>query len=249
VGSVGVVVVDPGAHGLCPVGGRGVGHGVDPFTQRGLDEALGLAVGARRVGPGPDVLQAGLGEEIAEGMAAVGRAVVAHHALDGDAMSGEERQRLTHEGDGALLGLVGQNGRVGEARGIVDGHMQGLPADAAPAVAPVAGDAVTDAVDPTELLRVDVDEFARPLALIADDRRPNFERAQPAETETAQDPADGGAWKREAFGDGLTRQPRAPQSLDLHADRGRDTHRWPEGGRASVAKDPTPPVRKRASHL
>lgn len=113
--------------------------------------------------------------------------------------------------------------------------------DAAPAVAPVAGDAVTDAVDPTELLRVDVDEFARPLALIADDRRPNFERAQPAETETAQDPADGGAWKREAFGDGLTRQPRAPQSLDLHADRGRDTHRWPEGAELLSRRAPRRP--------
>lgn len=35
----------------------------------------------------------------------------------------------------------------------------------------VAGDAVADAVDPAELLRVDMDQLAGPLALIATHRR------------------------------------------------------------------------------
>jgi hypothetical protein len=37
-----------------------VGLSVGPFAQRRLDEALGLAVGARRVGLGPNVLEATL---------------------------------------------------------------------------------------------------------------------------------------------------------------------------------------------
>ena len=32
--------------------------GISPFAQAGLDEALGLAVGLGRIGPGADVLEA-----------------------------------------------------------------------------------------------------------------------------------------------------------------------------------------------
>ena len=67
------------------------------------------------------------------------------------------------EGAGALLLLVGQELGVGEAGGVVDGDVEVLPADAAVLVhaGMVAGDAMADAVDPAELLGVDVDEFAR----------------------------------------------------------------------------------------
>jgi hypothetical protein len=36
--------------------GAAVGVGIGPFAKRGLDEALGLSVGARRIGPGPSYL-------------------------------------------------------------------------------------------------------------------------------------------------------------------------------------------------
>jgi len=42
-----------------------VRHGVDPFPQRGLDEAFRLAVGLRRVGSCTDVAQTFLFQEIA----------------------------------------------------------------------------------------------------------------------------------------------------------------------------------------
>ena len=38
-----------------PVGGGVVGFGIEPFSERGLDEALGLAVGPWGVGPRRDV--------------------------------------------------------------------------------------------------------------------------------------------------------------------------------------------------
>jgi hypothetical protein len=57
--------------------------------------------------------------------------------------------------------------------------MQRLPAGAAFAalVGAVAGDAVADAVDAAEFLAVDVDQLARPLSLVADDRQARIEPA------------------------------------------------------------------------
>ena len=73
------------------------------------------------------------------------------------------------EGDGALLPLVGQDLREGDARGIVDADVDELPADAADAglAGAVAGDAVADALEAAELLDVDVDQLAGMLALVA----------------------------------------------------------------------------------
>lgn len=66
--------------------------------------------------------------------------------------------------------------------GVIDGHVQVVPADAAVLghADPMAGDAVTDPVDAAELLGVDVDQLARPLMLVADDGRLGIERAEPA---------------------------------------------------------------------
>ena len=44
VGSMPVVVVQPRGQGGGPCGGGRIGRGVAPLAQRGLDEALGLAV-------------------------------------------------------------------------------------------------------------------------------------------------------------------------------------------------------------
>ena len=52
-----IVGVDPGLELLGSLGGGGIGACVGPFPQRGLDEALGLAVGLGCVGPGSDVLE------------------------------------------------------------------------------------------------------------------------------------------------------------------------------------------------
>ena len=54
-------------------------------------------------------------------MTAVGRAVVGHDALDGDAMASKPAERAVEEGDGAGLALVGQDLAVGEPDGIADG--------------------------------------------------------------------------------------------------------------------------------
>jgi hypothetical protein len=82
VGSASVVVGDPGVEAGGTLCGGGVGPGVGPVAQAGLDEALDLAVGARGVGPGADVAQARAGTGVAEGAAAVAAAIVGHDPLD-----------------------------------------------------------------------------------------------------------------------------------------------------------------------
>ena len=53
-----------------------IGAGVGPFSQGGLDEALGLAVSFGRIGLGADVLEAEAAAGVTEGEGPVARAVV-----------------------------------------------------------------------------------------------------------------------------------------------------------------------------
>src|ERR1700691_1270887 len=55
-----VVLMQPSREFLSTVVRRGVGLGISPFPEGGLDEALGLAIGFGCVGLGADVLDAEL---------------------------------------------------------------------------------------------------------------------------------------------------------------------------------------------
>ena len=134
--------------------------GVSPFSERGLDEALGLAIGFRRVGLGADVLDAQLLASIAKGESFVAAAVVGHDAGDGDAEALIMSHSRLEKGNGAIGLLVGLDLGEGDAGMIVDADVDKLPADAA-AVAlasAIAGDAVADTLETPELFDVDVKE-------------------------------------------------------------------------------------------
>ena len=99
--------------------------------------------------------------------------------------------------------------------------MESLPAETlataatAALAAPVAGDAVADAVDPAELLGIDVDQSAGLLPLVADDCHGRVESLEPAEPDPAQRLADRRDRPAEAARDRRPRQPLAPQDCDL----------------------------------
>src|SRR6266852_676043 len=76
VGTCGVVDLQPWFERFDPLGRGRVGLRVCPFAQAGLDEALGLAVGARGVGSGSLMADALLCQQVAEGKAFVSRPVV-----------------------------------------------------------------------------------------------------------------------------------------------------------------------------
>jgi hypothetical protein len=87
-----------------------------------------------------------------------------------------------------------------------------------------------DAVDPAELPGADVDQLARPGALVADHRNRRLGRLQPAEPEPAQDQADGRARDAEPCGDLGAAQALTTRVLDLADPRRR--HRSPAPGRS-----------------
>jgi len=79
------------------------GHRVGPLPAEGLDKAFGLAVGARRVGPGADVLEAKGAAGFGKCFGDVGRAVVAHHLTALHALAVEPGHSPAQEADGRAL--------------------------------------------------------------------------------------------------------------------------------------------------
>src|SRR5258708_3075640 len=198
-----------------------VSLGVGPFSEGSLDEALGLAVGLWRIGFGADVPEPAIAAGVAEVECPVARAVVGHHPGNADAQALVVGQGCLQEGDGALFLLVGHDLAEGQARGIVDGDVDELPADAA-AVAlagAVAGDAVTDPVEAAELLDIEMDHLAGVLALVTDHRRRRLQIPYTAEAETLEHPAHGGRRDAGLLGDLLAGPTLAPQFGDAIGDR------------------------------
>jgi hypothetical protein len=160
---------------------RGVGLGISPFPEGGLDEALGLAIGFGCVGLGADVLDAELAAGVAEGEGFVTTAVVGHDAGDGNPQAGVVGHSRLEERNGAIRLLVGLDLGEGDAGMIVDADVDELPADtAAVALAgSIAGDAVADLVEATELFDIDMDNLAGDGALITAHRLGRLQVAYP----------------------------------------------------------------------
>ena len=87
VRSRGVVMVEPRRQCSTAFLGTGIGLGVGPLPQTGLDEPLRLAVGAGGVGSGALVSGAGRCHRRPERFASVGGAVIGHDPLDADALT------------------------------------------------------------------------------------------------------------------------------------------------------------------
>ena len=104
----------------------GIGVSVSPLAQRGLDEALGLAIGLWSVGAGEAVLEAEGGDGLAHGVGAVAGAIVGVDALGGDAVPGKEGEGGVEESDGAAGGLIWEELSEGEAGMIIDGDVEKL---------------------------------------------------------------------------------------------------------------------------
>src|SRR5260370_18719920 len=118
----GVAMEPPGQRGvslLCVLECGGVG----PFSECGLNEALGLAVRLRGVGLDPDVLDSELLAGAGEGFGEIAAAIVSHDAFDGNAKALEVGNGGDQESNSAFLLLVGEyvgtgyRGTVFESRG------------------------------------------------------------------------------------------------------------------------------------
>ena len=79
-----VVGVEPGQQSVGALLRVIEGSCVSPFAQCGLDEALGLAVGARGIGAGKDVPHPAAAAQVGNKVRTVGGAVIGHDASDRD---------------------------------------------------------------------------------------------------------------------------------------------------------------------
>src|SRR6266566_3627346 len=181
------------------VAAAGVGEAVCPFAQQCFEERFGFTVGLRPSGAG---VAAGDAELCAGGrpsVRAVAVAVVAEDAFDGDAAVAVPAEGAAEEGDAIGGALARQQLCVGQARVVIDREVQVLPAGVTVAREPVAMDALADRPETAELLDVDVNELARPLALVADDRAPCRSR-QPRDAIAAEHLPHGRGWQAELSG-------------------------------------------------
>src|SRR6476469_106869 len=134
-----IVVVEPGRQRTSASRRAGIGSAVGPLAEQRLNEPLGLAVGARRVGPDPVMVQLVGATERLHRRGAIGEGVVGHDPADPNAVAAEPGQRAPEERRDLSRALGREDLDVGQTRGIIDGDMDVLPADAPDAVAPVAG--------------------------------------------------------------------------------------------------------------
>jgi hypothetical protein len=84
MGTMPVVLMQPGQQVIATLAGGVVGASVGPLPQSGVDKAFGLAVGARGIGWGVRMADAVLLAEVAEGQRAVTGSVIGEDALDAD---------------------------------------------------------------------------------------------------------------------------------------------------------------------
>ena len=147
MGAMPIVVVEPGEQMVGALEGGEVGAGIGPFAEGGLDEALGLAVGARSVGAGEVVADAEAAASATEVGGAITGAVVGEQASDADAQRAlvglDEEEEL---GSGRAA-FIGQDLGEGDAGMVVDGEVDELPAGGAGASGLIAGNAVTGVLE------------------------------------------------------------------------------------------------------
>ncbi len=111
----------------------------------------------------------------AELVAAVRKRVIGHEPAYADPVTPKPCERTPHERRHGGCLLVAEHFHVHEARGIVDGDVNLLPADAADTTASVARNAMTDPANPSEFLDVEVHQVSRIAPFVSHWRRGRLE--------------------------------------------------------------------------
>ncbi|MGH2407259.1 MAG: hypothetical protein ACRDF7_04155 [Candidatus Limnocylindrales bacterium] len=132
---------------------------------------------------------------------------------------------------------------------VVDREMDPVPADGAVEVDLETGDPVTaNGSDPTEHLRVEMDELARAFALIADDQRSGLEPIEPGQALAPQDGVHGAVRQARFPGEDVRSDAQlAPPRAQAGDELGRMTTGLPMDRARAVGEEPdlgaVPPLR------
>ncbi len=150
------------------------------------------------------MLHRSLSQGVAEEVVALEGVVVGEDAADGEAEARKPASGHVEEAGGRGVGLVGQDGGVGQAGLVVDDDVQVLVAGTAALAGAVAVAAMARLDDAGQAFDAEVDHAARVPVLVAHHRRRRVERAQTVHCGPAQDADYGGTAELE-----LTRDPPA----------------------------------------
>ncbi len=162
--------------------------GVGPLLEQRPDQTLGLPIRLWPIRPREPVADPKIVTGDGEVSAPIAAAVVGQDPLDRDAMGRIETPGPFEEASRRDRRFVGEFLSVGQPAVVVDREVDPVPADAAMPVDLDAGDPVTATrPDPTEHLRVEVDELTRPFALVADDRWPGLKSVESSQTLAPED--------------------------------------------------------------
>lgn len=189
--SLEVVVTQPGAERPCASPRARIRDGIGPATGQCLDEAFRFPVGLRAVGaraPEPD---SGAVRSGAKRAAQKDAAIVGQHLADCDASARKPAECADEKARGGDAGLLGEDLDVRGATVIIHRNKRIFVAGAVDFAAAVAMDAMAHAENAREGFDVEMYEFARVRALIANHRETRGEIAQTIEPGSRQNRRDG----------------------------------------------------------
>jgi hypothetical protein len=150
------------------------------------------------------VLQVQPTTDLGKGSGTVRVAVISHDALNLYAVTFEEAQGVYQEARGDVRQLVRMDLHVSQAAGVIDAHVQVVPAGTLTAMVAIARDAMSQALESAELFGIDVDKFSGSLALVAQRWRWWVERGQLAHAQSAQMLGNRRARQPQALGNSLS---------------------------------------------
>lgn len=166
-----VIVEEVEREARVAVSAGAVAAGVGPLASEGLDEAFGFAVGLWPVRSGEAVFDPEVAARISEGVGAIRHAVIGQHRANLDPVEGVEADHLLERANHGGDFFVRMNAGEPKAGVIIDRDVQRFDPGAFVAIGAVAGTTDARLEEPTELLHVEVDQFSRLIAFVADDRR------------------------------------------------------------------------------
>ena len=240
MGSAVIVGPEPPGESSGTGPGGSVGASVGPATNEGLDEALGLAVGLRPVRLDGEVADpvplTGGSEEVRR----IGLGVVGHDRTDSDAKLSIEAEGFVEEEDHRLSGFALENLDMGESRSVVDGDMRILPANSPSAPTSIVRDAMTNSLDPSQLLGIEVQELTGKMLLVPYDHGRRIEVVETAQPGLAEDSGGRRSRHSKTTSDLHSRLPVLAQAKGEPTPRSTGASWRPDGARASINKTRLP---------
>src|SRR5215510_15506619 len=166
---------------------------IGPFTEQRLNEALGLAVGARRIGPRKPMPQLPRATDAREAPRFVARPVVGADPPRADASATKPGQRVLEKRGAGAPALGAADLHIRQAGGVIDRDVRVLIADPAPPFRLVTVNAMPHAVNAGQRFDIEMQEVSRVRPLIALNHRRWIEAAHAIQARSVQDAGHGRA--------------------------------------------------------